>query len=118
MKQALVIGVLFAACVGAQAGEEIKPEWNPPARYDHPFNGAVDVQYLPQPQVIIECAKLFKDHKIKDTAAYTQRGCSAVTNPNTCKMFIVDSPYRGATPEAIKRHEIGHCNGWPANHPD
>lgn len=116
MRWALVIGVLWAACGTAVASSE-RAEWNPPARFDHPYPGKLVETYLPQPQVFSECQKVFKTYNIK-ADGFTGRGCAAIIAPNVCKIIIVDQPYRGSTPEAIRRHEIGHCNDWPANHPD
>lgn len=71
---------------------------------------------MSQKQVVAACKKLFARYKIKAVSAYTQRGCAAVTSPGRCTIIYVDKPFRSATPKAIRRHELGHCNGWPANH--
>lgn len=46
-------------------------------------------------------------------------GCSTIRlNPKTrCIIIIPDRPVGFVKPEAVLRHEIGHCNGWPAYHP-
>lgn len=94
------------------------PEWNPPARFDHPYAGKLTVRYLPQKQVVSACSKLFSEYKVSATASLVQRGCSAITSDTSCTVIVVDKTYMGATPKAVLRHESGHCNGWPANHPN
>lgn len=94
------------------------PTWNPPARFDHPYQGKLTVQRLPQKQVVSACAKLFAKYKVAAKSSLAQRGCSAITSKNSCTMIVIDKTYLKATPEAVIRHERGHCNGWPANHPD
>lgn len=44
--------------------------------------------------------------------ALDRRGCSKILSPTKCLIITVDRPYRKATPEAVFRHEQGHCNGW------
>ena len=52
-------------------------------------------------------------------ASLKQLGCSEF-HPfeNRCIIVMIDKPSLGVSPEAVLRHEIGHCNGWPSNHPD
>ncbi|TIV83785.1 MAG: hypothetical protein E5V64_06365 [Mesorhizobium sp.] len=94
------------------------PTWNPPARFDHSYSGKLTLRRLPQKQVVTECAKLFARYKVEATASLKQRGCSAITSKTSCTVITVDKPYALATPQAVLRHELGHCNGWPASHPD
>lgn len=102
----------------AMAGKD-DPEWNPPARYDHPYEGKLTVIRLPQADVVKACDELFKANNPKRRTSMQQRGCSAwVKREAICTVITIDAPYLGATPEAVLRHELGHCNGWPADHPD
>lgn len=93
-------------------------EWNPPARFDHAYPGKLTVIRLPQKQVVAACAKLFAQYKVAATSSLVQRGCSAVTSATSCTVVLIDKPFALATPKAVLRHELGHCNGWPASHPD
>lgn len=94
----------------AFAGKD-DPTWNPPAKYDHPYKGKLRVYYLPPKQVVTVCKKLIK------SATLEQRGC-AVHDDKSCTVIVVDKPYKGATPKAVLRHELGHCQGWPSHHPE
>lgn len=85
--------------------------WNPPARFDHAYSGKIRVYNLPQNQVAMECKKLI------GWATPKMHGCSQ-HNDTECIVITVDKTFMGATPKAVLRHEIGHCNGWPGNHPD
>lgn len=87
------------------------PEWNPPAEFDFPFPGKMEVRRLPQRKVVQECAKI-SNGKL---TALDRRGCSKRVSKDFCRVITIDKPYKGATPEAVLRHEQGHCNGW--HHP-
>jgi hypothetical protein len=47
-------------------------------------------------------------------------GCShEYPSSNFCHVFIASDEILkavGWTYETVRRHEIGHCNGWPADH--
>jgi hypothetical protein len=115
----LLVGVLsgLAMANAAMAGKN-DAEWNPPARFDHDYSGELYVRRLPQPRVWEACRVLFSIYGLKSTAYPEQRGCSIITSTNSCLVVTIDREFKKATPEAVLRHEIGHCNGWPADHPD
>lgn len=92
--------------------------WNPPARFDHAYTGKLTVRYLPQKQVVTACEKLFAKYKVAAKSSFNQRGCSAITSKTSCTVIVIDKTYALATPKAVLRHEIGHCNGWSASHTD
>lgn len=113
--------IMFLTCIAllalasyVQAGPN-DPTWNPPARFDHPYHGKLTVYRLPQPEVARRCKMLGVP------GAYSnQRGCSFYfgTPGTACTIIVIKEPYQEQTPLAVIRHEIGHCNGWPADHPD
>lgn len=109
--------VCLAAANVAAAGVN-DPEWNPPARFDHAYAGKLTMRYMPQKQVIKACANLFAKYKVSATSSLVQRGCSAITSPTSCTVILIDKTFKLATPKAVLRHELGHCNGWPASHPN
>lgn len=92
--------------------------WNPPARFDNAYTGKLTVHYLPQKQVVVACANLFAKYKVEAKTTFAQRGCAAITGKTSCTVIVIEKIYALATPKAVLRHELGHCNGWPANHPD
>jgi hypothetical protein len=90
--------------------------WDPPARYDKPFPGRTVVRQLPPRQVANACRELFGARGLDIAVGLAQRGC-AVHLGDQCQIISIDRPAYGTTPEAVIRHERGHCNGWPADHP-
>lgn len=92
-------------------------EWNPPARYAGSYTGKLIERRLPQHLVVGACNALFAKHRFAAKATLQQRGCSVHVG-NTCTIIIIDRRYGLASPEAVRRHELGHCNGWGADHPN
>ena len=120
MRVAFFLAVLFtnlAMANTAIAGKN-DAEWNPPVRFDHSYAGKLTVVYLPQKQVVAACAKLFSKYSVAATSSLVQRGCSAITSKTSCTVIVIDKTYALATPKAVLRHEVGHCNGWGADHSD
>jgi hypothetical protein len=111
----LITAALMLLSATAFAGPN-DTTWNPPARFDHPYHGKLTIYSLPQAEVARRCKMLVGI----DAAAYQLRGCSLyLGTPGTlCVIVMIDEPYGNQTPTAVLRHEIGHCNGWPADHPD
>lgn len=89
----------------------------PPVRYDHPFAGALTVTVAKdQDWVRIMCP----GSKFLPTIGAL--GC-AHRHPTGRECLIILAPdadivAAGFTTEIVKRHEIGHCNGWSAAHED
>jgi len=114
----LAISVIGLAMANTAMAGKNDAEWNPPARFDHAYVGKLTVVYLPQVQVVTACAKLFAKYKVSATSSLAQRGCSAITSDTSCTVISIDGPYQLATPKAVLRHELGHCNGWGPDHPE
>jgi hypothetical protein len=112
MRYALLLMLLFAKLASADIAVAGKndAEWNPPDRFDHPFSGKITLYRLPQKEVVRVCQNM-------PGASLKQHGCSLLEG-NKCTVVIVNKTFMGATPESVLRHEIGHCKGWPASHPD
>jgi hypothetical protein len=91
--------------------------WNPPARYDKPFDGRETIKRLPQSEVVEACRRLFADAGLDVKVTSTQKGC-AVFKGKDGTIIVIDKPFMGVTPEAAIRHERGHLNGWKQDHPD
>lgn len=91
--------------------------WNPPASYDHAFDGTETIHRLPQPEVVEACRRLFAEAGLDIPVGPNQKGC-AVFKGRDGTIIVIDRPFMGVTPEAAIRHERGHLNGWPADHPD
>jgi len=86
----------------------------PPPEYDHPFTGKLEVHYLNDGALEI------KAHCPANK--YGQRlGCATIIRPEYCQIYIgpIDElETYGLTDITVLRHEIGHCNGWPGDHPN
>jgi len=94
------------------------PTWKPPRRFDHAFAGKLTIKRLPQREVERACRALFVKHKIPVGSVTSWRGCSLPVSKRSCTIIVVNKTFMRATPAAVIRHEVGHCNGWPANHPN
>ena len=97
--------------------------WRPPVEYDKPYEGVLITQRLPIDQL----------HKI---CAPYQLACTMPisTGPNgigwrlgfdgnrvACLMILPPDSYileHHQDPKEVLRHELGHCNGWPSDHPN
>jgi len=89
-------------------------ELEPPQQYDHPYDGLVEERVLPLAEVSVVCASLGASHSGADASAPGGVACAWVSN-NTCCIIL---PYDEVAPvDTYRRHEIAHCNGWPADHP-
>jgi len=95
----------------------------PPERFDHEYTGHL-IEYNLSIDVIRSedvCGTVPRDQVI---------ACTYMDQlPNECTIFM---PKVGQTfswfgrqytmtqgsYDSVKRHEIGHCNGWPPNHPE
>lgn len=84
--------------------------WNPPERFDRPFTGAYTERLLPLAELQTWCQN---DKVSLQGCAYTW---TAMDGTPGCDVAIRRGP--GAiSVEVVRRHEIGHCNGWPGTHP-
>lgn len=86
----------------------------PPAPFDHPFAGHIAERPMPLWEIPAARCRLYGDHEF--ACAWVEMGTDGVP---ICHMIM---PIEGPdTPTAwlaqVERHELGHCNGWPANHP-
>ena len=83
--------------------------WNPPERFDYPYQGDMVVTSASVDNVTSICRMLVG----RDKNVYY--GC-AVENNGICYVAMINENIDGITPSAVYRHEIGHCNGWPSTH--
>jgi hypothetical protein len=76
----------------------------PPAQYDHPYHGQVIEQRLSLSQIIQLC--------------HGPAGSCAWVNKGVCHIALPADEKDGRLLALTRRHEIGHCNGWPGYHPN
>lgn len=89
--------------------------WNPPAEFDGPFAGEMVVQRMPQANVQASCDAMFAWAGYDIETTPQQLGCAAEVS-GVCYIITIDRMTDGVTPQAVLRHERGHCNGWPEDH--
>lgn len=79
----------------------------PPVEFDKPYTGTVWIRTLANEQ---EIKNLCKGSSKTACAARTKSG-------EECHIFLL--PKKQIISLAFTlRHELGHCNGWPPDHPD
>jgi hypothetical protein len=109
LASALIITIAHAA--DFTPFEQTKLTIFPPPEYDHPYKGKLDVHYVDAEEIKKHCP----------ANSYGQRlGCTVIGTPTYCLVYIGPQDELeaiGYSIETIRRHEIGHCNGWPAHHP-
>jgi len=82
-------------------------ELEPPAQYNHPYDGRVDERVMSVAEARTLCNSLDSSPPAGVACAWVSDGTCHIVLPNDYQAPV--STYR--------RHEIAHCNGWPANHP-
>jgi hypothetical protein len=84
----------------------ISADLEPPAHYNHPYNGQVVERVMSEVEVRSLCMSMGAD--ALGVACSWQSG-------GTCYIVL---PNDGQAPvPTYRRHEIAHCNGWPKEHP-
>lgn len=108
--QRLAVLLLFLAMTCPALAE---PNYRvlPPVAYDYPFKGN-----------LITVKKQSKEevNKLCNTPMAMGLGCMKFVSPEHCVIVVVSDEIAeaaGYTPEVVVRHEVGHCNGWPKDHP-
>jgi hypothetical protein len=89
-------------------------ELEPPSQYNHPYDGLVDERVMPVAEVRVLCTSLGASHSSADASAPGGVACAWVSD-DTCFIILPDDEL--APVDTYRRHEIAHCNGWPADHP-
>jgi hypothetical protein len=87
-------------------------ELEPPAQYDHPYDGLVGERVIPVAETRVICDSLGASQASADAPGGV--ACAWVSD-NTCFIILPDDEL--APVDTYRRHEIAHCNGWPADHP-
>lgn len=77
---------------------------HPPIRYDHPFNGKMVIEQNYGGELTSISGPCFPWN-----GSYA---CAKLIG-NICYIYVM----RGKLTPDLLRHEVGHCNGWPADHP-
>ncbi|SRR6266481_2343321 len=84
----------------------------PPPQYDHPPSIAVIEHVMTFDRVNRQCQAnhaLGRDGR-PPPPSYRFNGCAHII-AGSCEVWRIDNA-------TTRRHELAHCNGWPADHPD
>jgi hypothetical protein len=82
----------------------------PPVEFDHYYEGDLTIKVVPD---LISLRAACSNEKENILAC-------AWHNSKSCVIYMVEDRVmreRGWTTGLLLRHEIGHCNGWPGDHP-
>jgi hypothetical protein len=82
----------------------------PPVEFDKPYDGDLVLIQVDTEQDVAELCRL-KGPRL---------GCAYRIGYSRCAVTIASDAAiraRGWTRELVMRHELGHCNGWPGDHP-
>lgn len=101
---AVAMGVALAA-INLAFKIRYVAELEPPTQYNHPYNGQVIERVMPEAEVRVLCTSRGASGPFV-ACAWVSDGACYIVLPN-------DEPAPVAT---YRRHEIAHCNGWPADH--
>lgn len=115
-KLVLTVAAVLAATPAFANGQD-DTTWDPPPRYNHPYHGYLRVYKMDHDLLVEAC------HAFETEGNYfvtnNQRGCSWHSDDySKCIVFLTNRTFMKQSPAAVLRHEIGHCNGWPGDHPD
>jgi hypothetical protein len=113
----ITTGILFAIPLCAAHAADTTTQWQqwiayltPPPEYDRPYKGELIEIRADRERMDALCPK--------GPLGWSTNGC-ALGDRTRCVIVIATDdllpwwrPYR-----EVRRHEIAHCNGWPANHP-
>jgi hypothetical protein len=97
--------------VAAYGEPPLPPPILPPPEYDYYYPGGFVVFTLPSHAELVRMCGEGHD---------PFPSCSGKDANGTCVILALprdEIAALGYTYDAVKRHEFGHCNGWPKNHP-
>lgn len=116
----IILASVLAVCLAsaAFAGDDVVL---PPAQYDHPFTGELHVISAPYWEINKRCRGHEQNARVQACAATTWMRATAAEPAHMRCIIVLPAydPVIGVTNEflaLLMRHEIGHCNGWPADH--
>jgi hypothetical protein len=117
-KTAWATAAMLAAMLPAKAQTAIGRAPLPPVEYDHPYSGKLLVVTISKRDLLQFLCSNDKVLDPRKPRVCDAKGCStmlacAPNNGTSCMIVLGPGTW---TDERVLRHEIGHCNGWPADH--
>lgn len=106
----LLLAALAATALHAPAIAEVAmpPLVLPPAQFDRPYAGRLHVIVRPIEEVRQMCGGPY----IYACSSGDAAGRCVIILPSVDGRLVNEAGFHG-----LHRHEVGHCNGWGANHP-
>lgn len=110
-----LIALLLLTTAAHAAGRSLPPQLIlPPVEFDKPYTGPlVELRVDSAEDLKIKCNNPFSPPAIPLACAFPMT--------QSCVIILVsDDAIRAAgyEPDHVRRHEIGHCNGWSKTHPN
>src|SRR5262249_781201 len=102
----LLVWALLTLCVSSAFKVIYLAELEPPARYNHPYDGPVDERVMSVAEVVFFFTQWCP----------SPPGFSSLGERDAPCHIVLPNDYQ-APVSTYRLHEIAHCNGWPANHP-
>jgi hypothetical protein len=126
IRKVLAVGLFMAsALLPASAEQQMRFTTSlPPPQYDKPYAGELIIWRVNLPKTLREICHTLNFPKLGgvDMAFACAKAPVSQTPPYPfCHIFIVSDEilYRWRIKlSVLLRHEIGHCNGWPGDHPN
>jgi hypothetical protein len=106
IKVVVIVVAAIVAFVMISSRIRYLAQLEPPAKYNHPYHGPVEERVMPVAEVRALCTSVGASGPFV-ACAWVSDGVCHIVLPN-------DEP---APVSTYRRHEIAHCNGWPADHP-
>lgn len=113
MKRSAIALAALLLTGNAIAGESLS--FRPPVRFAGAYDGKLSVERLKPRNAIQRCFEM--------TGKRPKYGCAIrAIDLSWCLVVIPNKIVRRPhgnfmRPREVLRHELGHCNGWPAHHP-
>lgn len=82
----------------------------PPAAFDHPYTGHLEIIEVPLPEVHAKCGGQPGQPRLFACSLVGKESCIVVLP------IVGDGYLTQPQRERLERHELGHCNGWPKDH--
>ena len=107
----LTLALVIAAAVPA-AADPVPLRLNPPKQYDRPYTGVL---------VVLRADSQQRVRELCPGTVFGWIGALACADVfgGWCRVVLAQDEVitkAGFPPEILLRHEIAHCNGWPADH--
>lgn len=109
----LLLALLAPSLAQAATFKDQRGQWwnlpTPPAQiFDRPYAGKISTNLMSEAEIVEVCSTA--------TGKAEPFGCS-FPGPAYCYIYVSsDLPQKFR--KAVEHHELAHCHGWPASHPE